>query len=91
MAKPRAERRKRHWYARYLLWAEAAKLDTEARRAECGALESIDDLGDVEFTQCLERVNKYVGEHRVLQHNAGTTSIGFLERDQGPRTVADRH
>ena len=28
-SKPRADRRKRHWYARYLLWAEAEKLDTQ--------------------------------------------------------------
>ena len=79
-AKPKADRRKRHWYARYLLWAEAEKLDTEERRAECGPMESIDDLGDAEFTECLERVNKYVGEHKVLQHHTGTTSIGFIKR-----------
>ena len=90
-AKPRPDRRKRHWYSRHLLWAEAEKLDTEERRAECGAMESIDDLGDAEFTECLERVNEYIGLNRPLQHQKGATSVGFIERDQGPRTVADRH
>ena len=65
-------------------------MNTERRRAECGLLESIDDLGDEEFTECLERVNKYVGENRLLQYHAGATSLGFIERDQGPRTVAER-
>ena len=51
--KLKADRRKRHWYARYLLWAEAEKLDTEERRVECGPMEFIDDLGDEEFTECL--------------------------------------
>ena len=90
-AKPRADRRKRHWYARYLLWAEAEKLDTEQRQAECGPMHSIDDLGDAEFTECLERVNEYIRLHVPLQHRTGTTSVGFIERDQGPRTVAERH
>ena len=74
-AKVRGGRRKRHWYARYLVWAEAEKLNTEERRAVSGPLESIDDLGDDEFTECLERANKYVGEDRVLQRHAGTTSM----------------
>ena len=90
-ARPRVDRRKRHWYARFLLWAEAVKLDTEARRSQFGPLESIDDLGDVEFTERLERVSEYIRLNRPWQQHAGTTSFGFIERDQGPRTVADRH
>ena len=89
--KPRGDRRKRHWYTQYLLWAEAEKLDTEERRAECGPMESIDDLGDAEFTGCLERVDEYIKKHPILQHQKGTTSAGFIERDQGPRTVGERH
>ena len=91
-SRTRGDRRKRHWYARYLLWAEAERLDTEERRAECGPMESIDDLGDAEFTECLERVNKYVGEHRVLQHHTGSTSIGLSRetRGQGPLRIGTR-
>ena len=36
-------------------------------------------------------MNEYFRLNRPLQHHKGTTSIGFIERDQGPRTVADRH
>ena len=81
-AKRRLDRRKRHWYARFVLWSEAMKLDTEERRSQCGPLESVDDLGDAEFTDCLERVNEYIGLHRPLQHHAGTTSSGCIELDQ---------
>lgn len=90
-AKPRGDRRKRHWYSRSLLWAEAEKLYTEDRQSGCGRIECIADLGDAEFTGCLESVSEYIRLHRPLQHHAGTTSIGFIEKDQGPRTAAGRH
>ena len=51
--KLRADRRKRHWCARYLLWAEAEKLDAQGRQAERGPMHLIDDQGDAEFTGCL--------------------------------------
>ena len=81
-------RKGKKFFARYRLWAEATKLDSEDRRVH-----NLTDLTVEELHRCVDRVHEYFRMNPRLQARTGAKSMGFVKPGQGPepRADPDRH
>ena len=82
-------RRGRKWYTRSYMWHFAKELFDAAHGGNLG---SIRELAPEEYRECLDKVNKYLKDHRALREEVGRghDARSLVDAEKGPVSAADQ-